>query len=131
MSDRIFLHLCPGWALGYNKLQWMIMKADKMPPEGVLSLPTARFRAVSFIACYKRVLIRVLREKGITPTPEAAEYIGSGFRCLKVKIGLEMEEDVERLKLLREAMPAARTTSSVAPTSVILRQRNARSRIGA
>jgi hypothetical protein len=75
MSDRIFLHLCPGWALGYNKLQWMIMKADKMPPEGVLSLPTARFRAVSFIACYKRVLCRVLREKGITPTPKAQSYI--------------------------------------------------------
>ena len=47
---------------------------------------------------------------GIKPADEtlaeAADYIGRGFRCLKVKIGLAMEEDVERLALLREAMPA-------------------------
>jgi len=47
---------------------------------------------------------------GIKPADEtlaeAADYMERGFRCLKVKIGLEMEADVERLALLREAMPA-------------------------
>ncbi len=33
---------------------------------------------------------------------EAAEYIGRGFRILKVKIGQSMEEDVERLHRIRQ-----------------------------
>ncbi|MCP4654826.1 MAG: dipeptide epimerase [bacterium] len=43
---------------------------------------------------------------GIMSTDEALaetdEYLGRGFRCLKVKIGLSLEEDVERLRKLRE-----------------------------
>jgi L-alanine-DL-glutamate epimerase-like enolase superfamily enzyme len=35
---------------------------------------------------------------------EAAEYIGRGFRILKVKIGRTMEEDVERLHRIRQKM---------------------------
>jgi L-Ala-D/L-Glu epimerase len=35
---------------------------------------------------------------------EAAEYIGRGFRILKVKIGQTMEEDVERLHRMRQKM---------------------------
>ena len=35
---------------------------------------------------------------------EAAEYIGRGFRILKVKIGRSVEEDVERLHRLRQEM---------------------------
>jgi len=33
---------------------------------------------------------------------EAAEYLSRGFRILKIKIGLSLEEDVERLSRLRE-----------------------------
>lgn len=33
---------------------------------------------------------------------EAREYLGRGFRCLKVKLGLNYEEDLERLRELRE-----------------------------
>ena len=33
---------------------------------------------------------------------EADEYLGRGFRCLKVKLGLNLDEDVERLHKLRE-----------------------------
>ena len=33
---------------------------------------------------------------------EAAEYVGRGFRVLKVKVGRSLEEDVERLARLRE-----------------------------
>jgi L-alanine-DL-glutamate epimerase-like enolase superfamily enzyme len=32
---------------------------------------------------------------------EADEYLGRGFRCLKVKIGLELAEDLARLRQLR------------------------------
>ena len=35
---------------------------------------------------------------------EAAEYIGRGFRILKVKIGRSMEEDVERLHRIRQKL---------------------------
>ncbi len=33
---------------------------------------------------------------------ETEEYLGRGFRCLKVKVGLDFEEDLERLTKLRE-----------------------------
>ena len=32
---------------------------------------------------------------------ETEEYLGRGFRCLKIKVGLDLEEDVERLRRLR------------------------------
>ena len=45
---------------------------------------------------------------GIKPSEEtlaeADEYVGRGFRVLKVKVGLSLEEDVERLVRLRERM---------------------------
>ena len=41
--------------------------------------------------------------KGVTETlEEAAEYVGNKFKILKVKLGLNFEEDVERLVKLRE-----------------------------
>ena len=46
--------------------------------------------------------------KGVGETlAEAEEYVGRGFRILKVKTGLSLEEDVERLRRLREKYPAA------------------------
>jgi L-alanine-DL-glutamate epimerase-like enolase superfamily enzyme len=35
---------------------------------------------------------------------EASEYLGRGFRCLKVKIGHDLAADVERLSRLRESV---------------------------
>ena len=35
---------------------------------------------------------------------EAAEYVSRGFRILKVKIGLDLERDLERLARLRESV---------------------------
>jgi L-alanine-DL-glutamate epimerase-like enolase superfamily enzyme len=37
---------------------------------------------------------------------EAVEYVGRGFRCLKVKIGDDLDGDVERLARLRERVGA-------------------------
>ena len=51
--------------------------------------------------------------KGVDETlEEAVEYVARGFRCLKVKIGDELELDVERLVRLRERV-GARTTVRV------------------
>lgn len=36
---------------------------------------------------------------------EAAEYVGRGFRHLKVKVGLDLDGDLERLHRLRESTP--------------------------
>lgn len=48
---------------------------------------------------------------GIKPTEatldEAAEYIGRGFRILKVKVGKGFDEDIERLRRLRERVGRA------------------------
>lgn len=45
---------------------------------------------------------------GIKPVPEtlaeADEYLGRGFRVLKVKLGLSLDEDLERLARLRERL---------------------------
>jgi L-alanine-DL-glutamate epimerase-like enolase superfamily enzyme len=49
---------------------------------------------------------------GIKPSDETLaesdEYVGRGFRILKVKTGLSVEEDVERLVKLRERHPSSR-----------------------
>jgi len=45
--------------------------------------------------------------KGVDETlEEAREYLGRGFRVLKVKLGHSLEEDVARLARLRETLPA-------------------------
>jgi L-alanine-DL-glutamate epimerase-like enolase superfamily enzyme len=45
--------------------------------------------------------------KGVDETlAEAREYLGRGFRVLKVKLGHSLEEDVARLMELRAALPA-------------------------
>ncbi len=44
--------------------------------------------------------------KGVEETlEEAREYLGRGFRVLKVKLGHSLEEDIARLARLREALP--------------------------
>ena len=64
MSDRIFLHLCDGWALGFDPLQWMLMRAKIRGGQ-------RDWQPVAFVATEKRILRRVLAEKGVQPTPEA------------------------------------------------------------
>lgn len=38
---------------------------------------------------------------------EASEYLGRGFKCLKVKLGLDFEQDLERLRALRSTCPSS------------------------
>jgi hypothetical protein len=65
--DRQFLLLNDRWALAYDQLQWIIQRRAG-----------TEWRSVSFIATKKRILYRVLDEKGIKPTPEAERVL----RCL-------------------------------------------------
>ena len=70
MIDRIFLRLSEGWALGFDKLQWMVMRRRKRREERY-------WQPVSFIASEKRILERVLREMGAEVTPKGRAGIDS------------------------------------------------------
>jgi len=75
MSDRTLIELAPGWALSADDLQWILCKADKRGPQAEKRHRRAPWRGVSFIASTKSILRRVLREKGVIPTLEAARYL--------------------------------------------------------
>ena len=75
MSDQFLIDLAPGWVLGFDARQWVLMTVDKTPPGAENNPAGARLRAVSFIASTKRVLRRCIHENEIELTPEAAEYI--------------------------------------------------------
>ncbi len=68
MADRLFLNLSDGWALGYDRLQWIVLRRRKRRVQ-------AYWQPVGYIASEKRILRRVLRENGVEPNPAAAEYL--------------------------------------------------------
>ncbi len=72
MTDRVFLRLSEGWALGYDRNQWIVMraKADK-------SKPRQGWRAIAFVGSTRAVLMRVLREKGAEIAPDARVTVDS------------------------------------------------------
>ena len=61
-SRHFRLDIAPGWALGADTQQWMVLRA-KIYRAGV------EWRPVSFIGSTKTVLLLTLREIGVTPTP--------------------------------------------------------------
>jgi len=67
-QDAIFLHLSDGWALGHGQRQWVLMRAKKRR-EGRYWNP------VAFIATEKRILRRVLAEKGAVISSGAERVI--------------------------------------------------------
>ena len=73
-NDRIIVHLKNGWALGHDKHQWILLKAEICRPGVDFRHPSVRWRGVEFIASTKRILRRCMRERSVSPTPEAAEY---------------------------------------------------------
>ena len=72
MTDRVFLRLSEGWALGYDRNQWIVMqaKSDK-------SKPGQGWRAIAFQGSTRAVLVRVLREKGAEIAPDARVAVDS------------------------------------------------------
>lgn len=72
MTDRVFLRLSVGWALGYDRNQWIVMqaKSDK-------SKPGQGWRATAFVGSTRAVLMRILREKGAEIAPDARVAVDS------------------------------------------------------
>ena len=70
MGDRVLFQICDGWALGADNLQWILFKADKRGPQAEKRHRRAPWKALAFIAYTKTVLLRVLSENGVEPTPE-------------------------------------------------------------
>ena len=71
-SDRFLFDLAPGWALGYDNNQWIVLKA-----RGDKSKSVQRWRPVSFIGSNKLVPMGVFREKGIDLHPSAEKAVTS------------------------------------------------------
>ena len=69
MSDRQFLRLSERWALAYDKNQWIVQRRHGQ-----------RWRNVSFVASEKRVLVRVIKEKGVKPHPGRSTRPGTPSR---------------------------------------------------
>jgi len=61
---RVLIDLAPGWRLGVDPLQWVLLKWLR-----------PKWRAIAFIATDTCVLKRVIQECGITLTVEAATFI--------------------------------------------------------
>ncbi len=72
MTDRVFLRLGEGWALGYDQNQWIVMrsKSDR-------SKPGQGWRAIAFVGSTRAVLMRDLREKGAEIAPDARVAVDS------------------------------------------------------
>ena len=81
MMERILFHLCPGWALAADNQQWMVMRAKNRRGQ-------REWQPVAFVATEKRILRRVLCEKGIKPTPEgraALDALPDSFKASRPK----------------------------------------------
>ena len=68
ISENAYLRLCDGWALGYDKNQWIVLRAKKRGDEPY-------WNAVGYIASTKTFLCRYLREKGVQISDEAQQVI--------------------------------------------------------
>jgi len=68
MSDRIFLSLSEGRALGFDSNQWILHRRANRKDEWY-------WQPIRFVGSSKTILRRILREKGIQPTPEAQTKI--------------------------------------------------------
>ena len=72
MTDRIFLRLSEQWALAYDQNQWIVVRQRGK-----------KWNPIAFIGSEKRVLQRVLAEKGAVISPEALaalEHLPDRFR---------------------------------------------------
>ncbi len=68
-----------------------------------LDVPLAEFLGIKHTEFATSITIGI---KSVAETlEEADEYVGRGFRILKVKLGNDLEEDIERIKKLREKYP--------------------------
>ena len=77
--------LAPGWALGYDTSQWMLLRRRNFRTE-------CGWKPVSFIASNRDILDRCIGENGIQPTPAAQAKLDAlpfRFRDWLAMSGLE------------------------------------------
>ncbi len=60
MRHKNLISLAPGWALGWDKLQWMLLRGRKRYAE-------TTWQPVAYIASEKHILLRCMAENGCTP----------------------------------------------------------------
>ena len=77
MGDRFLFEIGDNWGLGYDSLQWILLRSEKSARRGKKSHPPLRWRAVSFIASTRDILLRRVEERGIRPTPEGWAALNS------------------------------------------------------
>ena len=76
---RILTDLAPGWRLGADELQWLVLKWRH-----------PAWRRIAFVATNKQVLMRIFQEYGIPLSREAQSYVNrlpEGFRDGRAGIG--------------------------------------------
>ena len=64
MSDKFLFGLAPGWALGYDRNQWILLRRRN-------SRTGRGWKPFRFVGSTKTVLQRVLNESGIRPSVNA------------------------------------------------------------
>ena len=62
--DRILFDLAPGWAVGFDRLQWIVFHAIARKAGDRRS----RWRPVAYVSSEKRILERIIHEKRIRVT---------------------------------------------------------------
>ena len=60
--------LASNWALDYDEYQWIVLRRRNCGTQ-------TGWKPVAFIATEKRILLRVLKNKGISLTPEAQAFL--------------------------------------------------------
>ena len=59
-GNRLLFEIAPGWAIGCDRLQWMLIRQRS----------AGFWYPVSFVATERRILERCIREKGVPMTHE-------------------------------------------------------------
>ena len=63
-------HLTDSWALGWNHLQWMLLRARKRHAQ-------TTWQAVSYIADQRSILRRCMAERGCTPDTAGEQFLAT------------------------------------------------------
>lgn len=71
LGDGFLFDLAPGWAVGFDDLQWMLMRVVKRKPSDRRS----PWVPVAFVATERRILDRVIRDRGITVTADGRAHL--------------------------------------------------------
>ncbi len=64
-----------GWALGWDRLQWILYRSEMYARGDSLSTPSVRLRGVRFVMSTKVILLRCIREKGCVPDAAGQAFL--------------------------------------------------------